>query len=212
MSETFNKNSMNGFGLKRTLNRVQSRLPLVLIISVFLAVAVFAMIRNKDPVYEIHFSYLVSLKEREGGEDYRYDGYYALQATDLFTATLAQWIKAPEVVAGVREKAGYPVSNDSKEVVSSVKAVKTAPQLIEVTIVDDDRERAEKILKGLEDVVSTMIEAYNESDAELVFEMMRTNSWVGQKKLSATIISLLVFVFAVFLGINLVLIEQVWRG
>jgi len=189
---------------------VYKKLPGLLIVSAVVGGAVFGVVRNQGPVYEAHFSYLVSLKEREESKDYSYDGYYALQATDLFAATLAQWIRTPEAVVKTRERAGLKVNKDPRSISRSVRAVKTAPQLIEVTVEDRDRQVVEKMVVGVQGVVDDMVGRYHEEgDVELEFSVVSTDCWVGERSLSAAGIAVAVFVFTIFLAINVVLIRAI---
>ena len=107
----------------------------VLLISVAVSLLAYAIAVRVGPSHQAHFSYLVSLSEREEGADYRFDGYYAISATDLFASTLAAWARAPEVIAEVYDRAEVEwEGDDPRQLVKSITADKTAPQLVEITV------------------------------------------------------------------------------
>lgn len=189
---------------------VQQKMPVVLMISFVLAVIAWLIVRGIGVGYEVHFSYLISLSQREEVADYSFDGYYALQATDLFTATLAQWIKTPEVIveAHKESKVDFEVS-DPRALSRKISAVKSAPQLIEVTVKGKNREETERLAEGVRVVMNRNVERYhNEGIPALRWRVVETEPWVGQQKLSMIPIVAATFIFAFFMGVNMVLLAE----
>lgn len=189
---------------------VQKKMPVVLMASFVLAVIAWLVVRGIGVSYEVHFSYLISLSQREEVSDYSFDGYYALQATDLFTATLAQWIKTPEVIVEAHKEAGIDLEvNDPRDLGRKIRAVKTAPQLIEVTVKGKSREKTERLAEGVRVVMKKNVERYHDKGIPaLRWRVVETEPWVGQQKLSIAPIVAATFVFAFFMGINVVLLAE----
>jgi hypothetical protein len=186
------------------------RLPAVLLVSAAAALAAWLFVRALGPTYEVHFSYIISLSEREETGDFRFDGYYALSATDLFATTVAEWLKAPETVVAAYERGGVELSSrDPTHVVRSVSAEKTAPQLVAVAVRAKDREQAERLARGLQDVMGERLAAYHEHGVPaLRFRAVATEPWVGARSLSAAVISAAVFIFTFFAVINLTVLRE----
>lgn len=189
------------------------RLPLLLLISFLAAAAAFTLARALPRDHELHFSYLVSLSQREAAPDFRFDGYYALQATDLFATTLAQWIQTPEVIFAAHQEAGLaPATNDPRTIRRQVTAEKTAPQLVEVTVRAGQSLRARQLAAGLTVVMDRNIAQYHqEGIPALTFRAVPTTPWVGIPAVSTSIIAVATFVFVLFLGINIVLLIESLR-
>ncbi len=193
---------------------VQQKMPTVLVISFVLAIAAWLVVRGVGASYEVHFSYLVSLSQREEVSDYSFDGYYALQATDLFTATLAQWIKTPEVIVEAYKESEIKLGDvDPRALGRKIKSVKTAPQLIEVTVNGKNREETKRLAEGVRAVMKKNVERYHDKGIPaLRFRVVETEPWIGQQKLSKAPIVVATFIFVFFMGINVViLVESVKR-
>ncbi|MEX0650156.1 MAG: hypothetical protein WD200_04080 [Candidatus Andersenbacteria bacterium] len=189
-------------------DEIKRRLPLALLASFVVGVAAYVVAINIEPTYQVHFSYIVSLSEREAPQEYTFDGYYALQATDLFAATLAKWAQTPEVIVAAFESAQVPLQTEDPHQVSRiVRAEKTAPQLVQVTVSDATEARTRAVANSLQQVMQQNIERYHaEGIPALQFRVVTTDSWVGKTAVSVPIITIAAFVLVLFLGFNLILL------
>jgi len=161
----------------------------------------------------VHYSYIVSLSEREVAPDFRYDGYYALSSTDLFAATLTAWVQTTEAVVAAYELAGIErETDDAQELVQSVTANKTGPQIIEITVRHKEKAVAEKLSSGLQAVMLKNIEKYHaEGIPAMQFRVVTTESWTGEKKVATEVASMGTFIFSFLLGINGVLLVESFK-
>lgn len=185
-------------GLRRVL-------PLFILIGVVAAGIALVVVRQIPPVHQTHYSYFVSLVEREESLEYRFDGYYALQATELFTTTLAGLAQAPEIVAAAYEAAHLPLpTQDPRQLVRRVNARKVAPQLVEITIRETDQARAQQLAEGLTAELTDHVARYNtESIPGLAFKVTATEPWHGTRGVAVSVIVVATFVFTVFILINI---------
>lgn len=179
----------------------------LLVISGVVAALSYGVMNRLGVRHEVHFSYLVSLTQREQAPDYTFDGYYALQATDLFSTTLAALITTPEVViAAIKEAHVTLPSSDPFALRSLVTATKEAPQLVHVTIKHSDQSMAEKIKSGLEQVVAKEIHKYDtQGTPALSFTIVATDPWTATQEPNALLVALITFLVVAFLGVNTVL-------
>lgn len=186
---------------------IKRKLLVILLISVAAAVVALVIAKQAAPRYEVHYSYLVSLSSREQVPEYRFDGYYALQATDLFAATLAKWIETPEVVVAAYQAAGLSLpSGDPRAVVRSVRAEKAAAQLVTVTVRASEKETVEKLAAGLQDVMQENIKKYHDVGVPaMAFNVVATQPWTGVIRLSIPVVVTAAFVFTFFIVLNFVL-------
>lgn len=189
---------------ERYWQMIQRRLPYFLLLGLGLAAATFSVAARRGVTFEVHYSHLVSITERERSPDYTFDGYYALQATDLFTATLAGWTGAPEVIVAAYIEAGLPVPDKgARQLRKTVSARQTAPQLVEVTVSADSKKTAERLARGLIAVTDRNVALYHEEGIPaLQFSVVTTNPWTAASRPAAAILSGAVFLATVILLIN----------
>lgn len=189
---------------------VRQLLPWLILISLGVSLLAYVMVEQKGVYHEVHFSYLVALREREGGsEDFRFDGYFALQATDLFAATLAELISSPETIAASFQAAGLPLPTDAGQLARQVTAEKTASQVVQVVVRDPDAARAEALAGAVQATVAdklTTLDAHG--IPALRFEATPTNPWVGVARLSTSVIVSATFLVTFFVLINLVIVRK----
>lgn len=192
---------------------MQRQLPKVVLFSVVVALVAWGIAARIRPTHEVHFSYLVSLSQRDNVNEYRFDGFYALQATDLFAATLAKWAAAPEVVVEAYQEAGLELpSEDPRSLTRAIRAEKVAPQLVTVTVRDQSRDMAEKLAQGLQSVMEKNVADYHAQGVPTVqFRVVGTQPWTGVTRISVLIVVVATFVAAFLLAVNAVLLVQSFK-
>ncbi|MBI3251459.1 MAG: hypothetical protein HYZ62_00940 [Candidatus Andersenbacteria bacterium] len=200
--------------LSSYIGLLKRRLPAILLISVVATLIAYGVASRFQPKYIVHFSYVVSQVSRDETPDFRFDGYYALSATDLFTTTLASWMTTPEHVVAAYTAAGLPLpTNDAREIVKAVEAKKAGPQLVQVGISDESKVRAEALAQGLQEVVAAQVKTYHSQGTPAVsFRVMADTPWTSLQKLPIRMIVWGTFVFAfLFLLNGALLLESVKR-
>lgn len=193
------------------LHALRRQLPVWLLVSVVASGLVYGALSRRGPVYTVHFSYLVSLAEREQASAYTFDGFYALQATDLFTTTLAGWLTTPELIVAAYHEAGMTLpTNDARKLRRSVEATKTGPQLIEVKVTGRGREDAERLSAALATVTEHNVRLYhNEGIPAVAFRVVATDSWTGVSEQNVALVAISVLVVTLVLLVNL---QLVWEA
>lgn len=192
---------------------VMRALPVLLLVSFLFAALAYYVARRQGTTYEVYFSYIISLREREASEDYHFDGYYALQATDLFAATFARWLGAPETIVAAYLEAGLPLPGaEARQLADSVKAERTAPQLVQVTVRGRTPDDARSLAKGLREVMIGHARDYHDQGIPaLRFSATPTNEWLGVRQLSLPVIGLSTFAFSLLMGVNALLFWESLR-
>jgi len=183
-------------------------LPVLLVISAAASVVAFVLANASDIKYQAHYSYLVSLSQREAAQEYRFDGFYALQATDLFAATLARWVQTPETIVAAYERAGVALPTKApRDLTKLMRAEKTAPQLVQVTVEGRDERQARELSRALASVMEENIKRYHDQGIPAVtFGVVATDTWVGYSKISVPIITSATFFFTLFFSLNVLLL------
>lgn len=124
----------------------------VFVLVVTLATLVVSI--RKEPRYLTSLSIAVNRINRQITTDYQYDGYYALQASDLFSQTLLSWFLTPSVLLDFYQRAGIgPNITTANELVSRFRARKFAAQNIVIQFTERDRDTAKKLADGISAVV-----------------------------------------------------------
>lgn len=183
----------------------------MLLLSLLAAAVAYVVTDAMGTTYEVHFSYVVSLSEREPSREFRFDGYYALQATDLFTSTVAEWTQTPEIVVRAMAAAGIaPQGYSSRSLKSLVTAEKAAPQLVHVVVRANDEQSAKKMAQALVNAVMKQVEDYHEKGIPaLRFRVVSSEPWVGVSEPATAVIVGATFVFAFFFSLN---VRLVWAS
>lgn len=200
--------SREGVG-REFINALRQRAFVLVAVAAIAATVTYGLVSRLPERHEVYFSYVVSLVERESGEEFRFDGYYALQATDLFAATLAKWVAAPEVVAAAYMEAGLPLPAQSgQQLTRTVRSEKSAPQLVQVTVMHNRRDGAERLAAGLRAVMAERVEAYHaQGIPELEFRAVPSEQWSGVVATKASLGGLAVGGLVLLVGINLVALQ-----
>lgn len=98
------------------------------------------------PKYEATVSFTITRESAQKTPDYQYDGYYAIQAEQLFGETVMSWFLTTPVVKEVYADAGVVVAEDDlPSVVSHFKVKQYSAQNIVLRVTDKNREQVAKI-------------------------------------------------------------------
>lgn len=106
--------------------------------------------------YITSISFAVNRVNKEETVDYQYDGYYALQASDLFSETVVSWLQTPSVLVEIYERAGLTnASNASiRSLTSRFKTKKAAAQNIVVSYSSPTSEEASKLATAMTETIT----------------------------------------------------------
>lgn len=183
---------------------------LILGISIIAAIVSYGIAKNIPGTYEVHYSYMISMDQKDVAPGFRYDGYYALSAADLFSATLASMVSSPETIIAAYAAAGIqPPTQDAIRLVRIVRSEKAAPQMVRITVTDASKKNAEDLTAGLISVLGNQIETYNAKGlSSIVFHAIPTEPWTGQSKVAPIPIAVSVFTLFFLLGNMVVLFRE----
>ncbi len=201
--------------LRDSIRALKRAALMTLAISVALALLAYAIAARMPVVREAHFSVSVLLNEREDAADFRYDGYYALSAADLFSDTVAGLLSSPEVIASAYQRAGIVLpSEDARRLARTVRVEKGASRLVRIAVSGDSAAQAESLADALAAVIADEVERYNSAgDGSVSFVMKASDPWIGAKTAAPLPVALAVFL-AVFLVLNMIVLfrESFSRG
>ncbi|MEK7500153.1 MAG: hypothetical protein AAB649_06120 [Patescibacteria group bacterium] len=187
---------------------------LVLGISIIVFIISFGIAKKIPGTYESHFSYMISLEQKDAPSAFRYDGYYALSAADLFSATVASIATSPETIVAMFAEAHIALpTQDAIDLSRLVTSKKEAPQLVRLSVQSASKSNAEKLSASLILVMNKRIAEYNEKGlSSVAFRAVPTQVWVSYNAIKPLPVAASLFML-VFVGGNIaVLFRESVRG
>lgn len=119
-------------------------------------------------------SFAINRTNREATTQYQYDGYYALQAADLFAQTVVSWFSTPSVLQEVYQRANIdPEIQTINSLPKRFSVRKYSAQNIVVKYTERTKERAVIVANNLSQVMSAKATDLNQtSDGKALFEIV----------------------------------------
>ena len=157
--------------LKEYIKIIRKNFKLILSMAIITGISAFLFSVIQPLKYEVSLSLFVNKDKTQETDDFKYDGYYALQAGEIITNSVVEWLKSPEIVNSIYQKAG--VAYDFKNIKSYTKkftAKKMSAQYVEVKFKTNNEENAEKISSAVVEVIKSKVKNLGEnSEQELSF-------------------------------------------
>lgn len=181
-------------------------------IGVATAIATFIFTAKQPSYYNSSLSLLVSSSQIQETQDYRFDGYYTIQATDLFSNNIEAWLKSPEVVSGIfnASKINVGVSN-IKELAKIFKAEKLAPHYVEVRYKTSSEQDAGRIASAITEALSEKTKSLGEtSKNQTAFSVSGGKPVTVLAKPPVLVNTAVAFATGLFAGFLLVIIKEYW--
>lgn len=200
--------------LKEYLKLIRKNLKLILIVGVVAALSAF-LFSNFQPVkYETSLSLLISKNKTQETDDFKYDGYYALQAGEMLADTVTEWLKSPTMVNAIYQEASVPGNFGSvKSYAKKFTAKKMSSQHIEVKFDSEAKESAEKISSAIIRIINDKIKALEEnSEEEISFSASGENPVIVEKKPDALFNLVIGFISGLILGIFIVFGKEYFKN
>jgi len=186
-----------------------------MIIAVALLTGLFSFIFSAiQPIkYETSLSLLISKNKTQETDDFKYDGYYALQASEIMADSVEQWLKSPEVVNAVYRKAHINFDFENiKSYTKKFKARKMSSQYVEVKFSAFAKEEAEKISRAIIEVVNSKAEALKKNSAEEVsFSVIGTDPVIVEDNSNLFLNLFIGFISGLALGIFIVFWKEYFK-
>lgn len=96
---------------------------------------------------------------------FQYDKYYSIQASSLYADTLTAWLSSPSTSKEIYEKAGLPVPEVSLKKLGRIfKPRRLPPVTLGVTVIDTDRDKAERLVNAAVAIMEQKTEEQRKGD------------------------------------------------
>ncbi len=171
---------------------------------VVLVTATVAIVAARaQPKYVTSLSIAVNRVNVQETPDYQFDGYYAIQASDLFSQTLLSWFLTPSVLVEFYDHAGLdPQMTTLHEVVSRFRARKFAAQNIVIQFTEQTEERARKLAAAITEVVQERSRSLEKSpQGTATFDVVPAQPVIVAVKPDVLLALLAAFVSSILLGV-----------
>lgn len=187
----------------------------IIIILVVIATATTAVVAATRPVRSgVSVSFAINRINKETTPDYQFDGYYALQATDLFAQTVTSWFSTPSVLQAVYNKAGLNANIDSAaSLTSRFKVKKYSSQNIVVRFTETNDARAAKLASALKSVMEEQASQLNQdASGKSLFAIVGEAPVITPAQPNVLLLSIAAALLSFILGIFLVTARHYLKG
>jgi len=156
----------------------------------------------KPASYEALVSFSVQKVNRQSTNDFQYDNYYAIQASELLGNTIVGWLESPDLIASVYRQAGLtPKDEELNNLVRGVKAKQISAHLVQVKFKQTSADRARKVAESLITVMTGKVQNLEvTADQKNSFALSAAEPIIAEKKYSPAVTTLLGLVGGLFLG------------
>ncbi len=200
--------------LKEYIKIIKNDLKLIFVIAFITSFSAFLFSSLQPIKYETSLSLLLSKDRSQLTDDFKYDGYYALEASGILADSIVQWVKSPELISSVYQKAQIDGNfKNLKSYTKKIIAKKMSSQYIEVKFETNNIDQANKISIAIVDEINGKIQKMkNDSEEEIAFLISNENPITIKKEQNIFLNSIVGLISGVMLGIFLVFFRRYFKA
>ncbi len=180
-----------------------------IISSTILLVLILALIfsGSKGVSYENDMLLLVSRNGTQNTEYYKYDGYYAIEASDTFIDNVRQCLSSASVASEIYARAGEEGGAQSLKDFSKIFAAdKLSSQYVRVRYASKDKETAIKLAHAITEVLQEKADLLSAASADQIgFKIIYSDPLSVESKSDFLLNGVLAIIGGLFLGIFMAL-------
>lgn len=198
--------------LRDYLKIIKKHYKLILIITILIGVSSFVFTLKRPVIYDTSLSLFITRTTTQATQDYKYDGYYAIKAAELFSDTVRQWLQSPEVVIEIYKKAGIDLELESLRKLGKIlKVYKMSPQYVEVRFKAEEKEKVQKISSVIPSVLQSKAQQLAWSSGDLAFYIRATSPVIIENKPKPLFNGLIGLISGFVLGIFVVFFREYFK-
>ncbi|MBU4338624.1 hypothetical protein KKB43_00345 [Patescibacteria group bacterium] len=150
---------------------------------------------------------LISRSGTQNTDDYKYDGYYAVQASDIFADNASQWLASASIASEIYIRAKAESELRSLKDFSKIfKADKLSSQYVRVRYRSKDKETAIDLAHAITDVLQEKADLLSRSSIEQIsFKIIYSDPLSIESKSDFLLNGILAIIGGLFLGIFMAL-------
>lgn len=157
---------------------------LLIVLTLAVGAAAYLFTALSPTTHKASISFAVNRINKQETAEYQFDGYYAIQASDLFSQTVVSWFYTPSVLLEIFERAGFdPQITSLERFTSRFKTRKYSAQNIVLTFQERERAVTEKIAQAILDIVKERGSSLNQTaDRKALFEIVGSKPVIVEQK------------------------------
>lgn len=199
--------------LKEYTKIIKNNLKLIFVTALITSFSAFLFSSLQPVKYETSLSLFLSKDKSQMTDDFKYDGYYALETSGIIADSIVQWIKSPELVNSVYQKAQIDGNfKNLKSYAKKITAKKMSPQYIEVKFETNNINQADKISTAIIDKINNKIQSIKkDSEGEIAFLISNENPITIKKEQNIFLNSIIGLISGIILGIFFVFFKRYFK-
>lgn len=168
----------------------------------------FSYLQKKS--YETSVSIFMVKDSTQSTDEFKYDGYYALQSGEIIADNIEKMLQSPQIVNEIYQEAGVDPNFDKiKKYKKSFTAHKMSNQYVEVSFNSETRENAKQVSGAITKVLQRKMEETKiSSEEEISFSIENNTPVIIEKKTDMILNSLVGLFSGFFLGIIAIMIKK----
>ena len=184
---------------------------IVCVILVGLLASIFTQLVPKS--YDATLTLSVHRINREKTEDFQYDNYYAIQAAELLTDTIVNWLATPDVAIAIYDKAGItPDVEGFAKLSRKFRARQLSSHVARVWFNYKDQEGTDKLAASLVGVVQDRVKNIEKTfQNKPSFGIQTSSPIVVQHKIDPILAGVCGLVSGLLVGIGLAFLFEYFR-
>lgn len=189
--------------------------PVLSVLIVAIACGLVGVVLSKvlPSKHEASIAFTIDHRELQASEDYAFDGYYALRASEIFADTVVSWFNTPSVHARILELARGFIETELPESLN-FRVKKFSSQNVVATLKDRDAERLEHLAQTTVGVITSRASELNKNaDGNSIFVVSAEKPIIYAKALPPAKAGIIGFLLgAVIAGLALILLTPPKKG
>lgn len=185
----------------------------IVLVAVLAAVVTAVLTTRLPRQVEVVQTLTIPVPDRPSTNEYEFDGYYALQATEIFADTLAGWLTSADLVAEAYDRAAMPRPATSVRRLARVfVARKVSGQLVELRFQTAREADARRLLQEVDRLIAERAVAFNESGrSALAFSIHPQDPLILPVQRSVPIRALVAALVAAGVFTSIVVFADAWK-
>lgn len=170
---------------------------------VFVFVLIAIVWQKSQPIsYQATLLFNIGRSGVQDTQQYKYDGFYRLQADERFADTVVRWLASPRVVEDIYAGAGLDAKNlGVRDLKNVFTAKRLSSQMLEITYTDLDAKTLTKISESAAVVLNRYADGLNKENQESGwFVIIGSDPVIRDARVSLALALEIAFPLGVFVG------------
>lgn len=149
------------------LKVISSKKVLIIILMIVITASSVLVYYFMPEKLETSVAIAIAREGKQETQDYKYDGFYSLQASELFADTVVSWFLSPEIVNSIYDGAGIDLGDKTLRELSRVfDAEKMASQNVLIKFTASNSNEASQVVDSMKTILSERTQILNKANSE----------------------------------------------